>query len=250
MNSARKGAHVASNGVGGSCSIRPSLSREPAKSSLVCDPIQTQTEPEEAQVLLGCIAEGDYSAFWNLWQKYQKHLFAVCLRQMGGMHADAEDALSRAMLVALDRLPRHARSVIHPRAWLTRLTCNVCVEMHREHKRRKGNLSAQSEAARNYQSGECLISSPEDDLLLDELLIFLSRIVDDLPSRLRKPFILRFELELPYQEVAEELRVSTDNVRKRIQQARAILRVELSKYLLCIISAPAEESAPLAVSRP
>ena len=34
--------------------------------------------------LLTNLSDGDESAFWTLWQQYQRHLYAVCLRQMSG----------------------------------------------------------------------------------------------------------------------------------------------------------------------
>jgi Sigma-70, region 4 len=41
---------------------------------------------------------------------------------------------------------------------------------------------------------------------------------------LRETFILHLESELSYQDIVEQLNISYDNVRKRISQARAILR--------------------------
>src|ERR1700752_2024765 len=58
---------------------------------------QAETD-DETRALLNSIAQGDRSAFWELWQRHQKYLFGVCCRQMGGVRADAEDALSRSML--------------------------------------------------------------------------------------------------------------------------------------------------------
>src|SRR5437773_1114233 len=82
--------------------------------------------------LLRSLSAGDESAFWTLWQQYQRHLYAVCLRQMSGDEAEADDAVSRSMMVARDRLPEHAQRIENLEAWLTRLTCNVCLDIHRE----------------------------------------------------------------------------------------------------------------------
>ena len=43
--------------------------------------------------------------------------------------------------------------------------------------------------------------------------------------------MLHFQDELSYQEISEKLSVSLPNVRKRISQARAILRIQFNKYL-------------------
>src|ERR1043166_416262 len=55
--------------------------------------------------LLRSLSDGDESAFWKLWQQYRRHLYAVCLRQMSGDEAEADDAVSRSMMVARDRRP-------------------------------------------------------------------------------------------------------------------------------------------------
>jgi len=57
-----------------------------------------------------------------------------------------------------------------------------------------------------------------------EVELFFRDAIDELPDRLRETFILHFESRLSYQNIAEQLGISYDNVRKRLSQARAILR--------------------------
>ncbi|MFB8795993.1 MAG: sigma-70 family RNA polymerase sigma factor [Microcoleus sp.] len=54
--------------------------------------------------------------------------------------------------------------------------------------------------------------------------------INNLSLRLRETFILHWYKEQSYQEIAQQLNISYDNVRKRISQARAILRQRLSEY--------------------
>ncbi|NEN89606.1 MAG: sigma-70 family RNA polymerase sigma factor [Okeania sp. SIO3H1] len=54
--------------------------------------------------------------------------------------------------------------------------------------------------------------------------------IDDLPKRLRETFVLYFEKQYSYQEIATELNISYPNVRKLISQARAILRKRYEEY--------------------
>jgi RNA polymerase sigma factor (sigma-70 family) len=203
----------------------------PHQADITCELVSPLEPEEQARAILESIAEGDQIAFWALWQRHQEHLFAVCLRQMRGIHADAEDALSRAMLRALDKMPRYAGQLLDPKAWLTRLTYNVCVETHREHSRRLGKQRRQQGADIEYEKAIFLGGSPEGELLHRELFDFLKERIDGLSERLRKPFILRFLHEMSCREVAAELNLSSENVRKRIQQARIILRRELAGYL-------------------
>ncbi|MGK7902637.1 MAG: RNA polymerase sigma factor, partial [Hormoscilla sp.] len=60
--------------------------------------------------------------------------------------------------------------------------------------------------------------------------IFFSGAIGELPERLRETFILYFEKEYSYKEIAAELNISYANARKRISQARAILREQHQEY--------------------
>ncbi|HEX5732703.1 MAG TPA: RNA polymerase sigma factor [Blastocatellia bacterium] len=189
-------------------------------------------EEERTRQLLSRVAEGNILAFWTLWDLYKGHLYRLCLWQMGGVQADAEDALSRAMLRALEKLPNNACKIRNCKAWLNRLTLNLCVDMHRERKRQVRRL----ESIDNSLPGAservlAKMESPEEGLINREVFAYVCSAVDDLPPRLREPFVLRFFQEMDYREIAECLILSTDNVRKRIQQARDILREELSRFL-------------------
>ena len=190
-------------------------------------------EEEQTRQLLCRVAEGNTVAFWMLWDLHKAHLYHLCLWQMGGVREDAEDALSRAMLRALEKLPNNARKIENFRAWLSRLTLNLCVDMHRERRRQVRRLESFENALPG--SNDRLLAadtdSPEEGLINREVFAYVCRAVDELPQRLREPFVLRFFQEMDYREIAECLILSTDNVRKRIQQARDILREQLNRFL-------------------
>ena len=76
------------------------------------------------------------SAFWHLWEQYRDYLYRCCIKWMGGNPTDAEDALSRAMLKAWEKVQKYAAAEIaNFKSWLTRLTHNLCVDIHRERDR-------------------------------------------------------------------------------------------------------------------
>lgn len=82
--------------------------------------------------LLDALSDGDSSAFWLIWLRHEPHLGAVCRRHMRRMQPDAEDAVSRSMMTARERLPQYAANIIDLEAWLTRLTSNVCLDLKKE----------------------------------------------------------------------------------------------------------------------
>jgi RNA polymerase sigma-70 factor (ECF subfamily) len=152
---------------------------------------------------------------------------------MGGIQEDAEDALSRAMLRAWDKLPRYAATITDLRAWLARLISNLCLDIHREKRRRsRGAVSLEEMMAADREPAPQGERTPEDSLLSREMMGFVTHALEELPPRLREPFVLRFLKETAYREIAEQLAITTDNTRKRVQQARAMLRARLDSYLL------------------
>ena len=73
---------------------------------------------------------------------------------------------------------------------------------------------------------------PSDDPLLHaETFKWILRSIDALSPRLREPVILRLLKGMSYQDIAKQLRISVETVRKRIQQGRAIIE-ELVKEAL------------------
>jgi hypothetical protein len=84
------------------------------------------------------------------------------------------------------------------------------------------------------ESGEfvCQSETPEGVLETEEEKIFVRRAIARLPNRLRETFILHFDRQLSYQEIAEQQNISYANVRKRISQARAILKQALREYFI------------------
>ena len=205
----------------------------PANRSLKCRPGNDATLDEErTRQLLRRVSEGNTVAFWMLWDLHKGHLYHLCMWQMGGVQEDAEDALSRAMLRALEKLPGNARKIGNFKAWLSKLTLNLCVDIHRERRRQLRRLEIDENSLPNASNRMPTgIDSPEEGLINREVFAYVCSAVDDLPRRLREPFVLRFFQEMDYREIAERLILSTDNVRKRIQQARDILREELNRFL-------------------
>ncbi len=187
-------------------------------------------EAAETQRLLTRLAPGDFTSFYELWSCCQPYLYRVCLRKMSGRREEAEDALSRAMLTAWERLPRHAHTIRNIRAWLTRLTRNLCVDILRERQRRDSVFERLDELSVLRQEVLASLETPEELLLRRELYIHVRYSIDDLPPRLRTAFRLRFIHEMSYLDISAQLNLTTANTRKRVQQARTILRKRLSEY--------------------
>jgi RNA polymerase sigma factor (sigma-70 family) len=173
------------------------------------------------------------SAFWQEWQKYRNDLYRFCLKCMNGNVTEAEEALSRAMLKAWEKVQNYTDQIVNIKAWLTRLTHNICVDIHRENSRRGKSLeNIELYASDEEQETFFFDSTKETDLEINEKKTVICQAIHNLPSRLRETFILNFYQELSYQEIAQQQNISYQNVCKRISQARAMLREELRDYFI------------------
>jgi RNA polymerase sigma factor (sigma-70 family) len=186
---------------------------------------------EDAQRLLSQLTEDDFVTFCKIWEHYQPYLLGICLRRMSGIREDAEDALSKALFTAWERLPRHASAIRNVKAWLTRLTLNLCTDIQRE-RRRHANVVESLDAlmARGHDPTHCT-ETPEKSALRQEMSFHLRNSINELPSRLHVPFTLRFIDGMSYEDISVRLALSPLNTRKRIQQARTFLKDRLNNYL-------------------
>ncbi|NEO16705.1 MAG: RNA polymerase sigma factor [Moorea sp. SIO4G2] len=200
--------------------------------------MKTETKLDEIN-LLKSISLGDRTAFWQLWLVNQDYLYGRCVTWMGGDRTNAEEALSLARMKAWDKLPHHAEKITNPKAWLTRMTHNLCVDLHRKrHRGAIGMESIEEMAVGEHQTLASSDYSPESAILRRELRMYIRREIDALSPQLREPFVLHFYQDIPYPDIAKKLALSVDNVYKRIQKGRAIMEKQLKRYLSGIDDSP------------
>ena len=161
--------------------------------------------------------------FWSIWLAHRDYLRQHSLRLSRGNVADAEDALSEAMLKAAQAFAK--TEIRNERAWLLRLVHNSCMDRYRNnhrHQRIARDISGEGAesvpviAARGSRT-------PEDLLLAIEQIASLQRAMGALPRMLAEPLLLYLN-DLSDDEIAGSLQVSKEVVRKRRQIARAWLR--------------------------
>jgi RNA polymerase sigma-70 factor (ECF subfamily) len=151
---------------------------------------------------------------------------------MGGNHADAEDALSSASLKAWQGLTAGAHDIVNVRAWLLRLLHNLCMDMRKSYPRR--NAIQHVDIGAGAGAEEALVpvqESAEAAALRREMERCIHRAIENLPPRLRTVSRLNLLYGMPPRDIAVQLNLGPDNVRKRLQQARAILQKQLTEYL-------------------
>ena len=171
-------------------------------------------------------------AFTQAFRHHSAELYQRCLGWMGGSESEADEAFSQASLRIFRKFSTYASQVGNLRAWMLRLTHNVCMDQHRLRRRRREEM-LDSAIGPETTPGPLLPGSgardPERSYLGKELQQFLAKAIRTLPPRLRTTMLHQLVLG-DYQRVAEELAITEVNVRKRMQEARAALRHHLASY--------------------
>lgn len=174
------------------------------------------------------IQKAAQEAFVAIWDAQKERLHRLCTRWMTGDQEAARDAVAQVALSAMEELARSNTPISNYPAWLTRLARNACIDMHRERQARYRMCNDRgSDVIEELQTPQ----SPETENLRRELGRRIQRAIEKLPPRLLAAVELRFIEDAAYDDIASQLELSHDAVRKRIQDARDILYAELGPYL-------------------
>jgi len=176
--------------------------------------------------------ENNCHHFWQLWDSHQGYLYNCCLKCLNGNSHDAEDVVNHVMLKAWNQWIQSTNDIEHPKSWLSQITYNSCMDVCRKRQREAGKIHNIDDIQfTDHPALTCNLTLPESWLLNLEMVAYLKYKIASLPDRLRHPLILHCCQNKSYPDIAKQLTISEENVRKRIQKARKILKQQLKKYL-------------------
>ncbi len=179
---------------------------------------------DEKELLARC-RQGDLAAYDILMQRYEKKIYALCLR-MSGNSFDAEDLAQEVFLKAFRALPNfHGQSAFS--TWLFRIAANTCLDERRRRKRRPAALPL--EKMLPTEDGEIRVEVP--DKSSDPLAAALNRemkdeiqeLLDQLPPKQRSVVILRDLQGFSYEEISRMLKINMGTLKSRLNRARSQL---------------------------
>lgn len=166
----------------------------------------------------------DEAEFWNVWTVHRDRLFGLSVRLMAGNVADAEDALSVAMLNGCKAFS--TLKVRNEAAWLSRLVHNACMDQYRRRSRQarmvdEPDISTVSSIEDIPTYG---LQSPEERYIGQQEAASLVEQLKFLPDGLLKPLLMRCLGDMSYGEISDRLGLTNATVRKRVELARKRLR--------------------------
>ena len=173
-------------------------------------------DPNESK-LIAAAQNGDSAALEKLLRSHYDLIFSLC-RKLTGNEADANDATQEALLSIVKGLPSF-RGTAKFSTWVYRIATNTTLDELRKRSRRP-ILGLEEN---NYLS-EQKSSNLEDSVVSS---LDLQAALDRLPEDFRTPIVLRDQLGMNYEEIADLLQLPSGTVKSRIARARSKLKNDL-----------------------
>jgi RNA polymerase sigma-70 factor (ECF subfamily) len=156
----------------------------------------------------------------QLYQRYSRAMFNVCLRLMGS-HADAEDMLQEAFVDAFQNLHRYHREVAFG-AWLKRLTINRCLKTLE--KRRVLTDSLEDYSIEHLAGSEPAQLSLDMDDESRFSMDMIRKAIAALPDGYRVVFSLYAVEGYDHEEIAQIMNISESTSKSQYHRAKTKVR--------------------------
>jgi RNA polymerase sigma-70 factor, ECF subfamily len=173
---------------------------------------------DRERALMQRVAKGDSRAFTELVEVYGPRLMAVA-RRLLGTHADAEDAVQRALLQCYQGA-RGYQSRWAVSTWLYRILTNVCVD----ELRRRGVRAAHAELAAAESSVPAFDAPGDAGRRID-----VARALARVPREARVLLALHYVNGLGNAELARIRGISINTVKSQLARGKSILRAALAE---------------------
>lgn len=183
------------------------------------------------QELVERVQRGDKNAFNLLVQKYQHKVVNLVSRYVKNS-GDVADVAQEAFIKAYRAIPGfRGESAFY--TWLYRIAVNSAKNYLVAQGRKPPANDVDAEEADFYDGSEALRenSTPEREMLSDEIKRILFSTVEQLPEDLKMAITLREIEGMSYEEIASVMQCPVGTVRSRIFRAREAIDKEIQPLL-------------------
>lgn len=178
------------------------------------DETELETVLREAQM-------GSSVAFGQVYGEFSTRVFGLC-RKMLGSHAAAEDATSEVFERAYEALDQYDRDRPFDR-WILTIASRHCLNrLRRERLEKRLFHDEPVEVPAVAASSSPLVAFENREQRRTLLLL-----IDALPENYRVPLILKYYGDLSYDEIADHLGTTRNNVAVLLHRAKRELRVSI-----------------------
>ncbi len=171
-------------------------------------------------------------AFWSMWSLYQEKLTRCCYKWLRSDIDKIEDAISQTREKAFKSFVDSEGDISNQFAWLCRIAHNICMDVHRANARQLDLINQVNELPNHFFFADNVSNPLESELMNNNLYERVLQEIDYLPPELRQVVQYKFMYEMDYSEIASTMKLSQENVRKRVQLARKKLVALKEEFLL------------------
>ncbi len=209
----------------------------PVKAQLKAGPVQTSgvrggvSEAKVDQLLVERVQKGDKRAFDLLIQKYQHRIVSLVTRYVSDS-SEAQDVAQEAFIKAYRAIGRfRGDSAFY--TWLYRIAINTAKNWIVAKNRRPPSSDIDAVDAEQYGMSSRLkeTSTPENELLREEIERTVYDTIASLPEDLRTAIMLREMDGMSYEEIATTMECPIGTVRSRIFRAREAIDEKLKPLI-------------------
>jgi RNA polymerase sigma-70 factor (ECF subfamily) len=183
------------------------------------------TQPSDEELIKGTLA-GNQGAFAELVRRYQRRVGITIRSVIGDVSRDDLADIAQDIFLIVYKSLGSFRGDAQFGTYLTRIALRHC---YRESKRRKrrGSLFFSFDAAPGDRPNEERFaggSATDRDIIAGERKGEVLAALGRLPEEFRTVLVLRIIEEMPVEEVAESLGISTGTVKSRLHRAKDKMR--------------------------
>lgn len=174
------------------------------------------------QELLALLEQGNEAAFVELYERFRPQVRRFALRV--AKSNDAADEIVQNVLLKLWNHRDQAGQVQNPGAWLNRVTTNEALDFLKKAAREKAL------AEKVWTSMQNEPAYAENDYVLKDYLQMIEQAVRSLPAQQQRVYRLSREQYLTYDQIAQEMDISSNTVRNHMSAALDNIRKHLAKH--------------------
>lgn len=182
-----------------------------------------QLHVDTDDMLVARYSEGDNKAFDELMARYQSKIYNYILFTVRNQEV-AEDLFQEAFMKAIVTI-QQGRYTADGRfgAWITRIAHNLVIDAFRT-ERSENTISNDECEVDLLNDADLCDDNVEMQMVNDQTLADVRRLVDALPANQREVVYMRFYQDLSFKEIAEITGVSINTVLGRIRYALLNMR--------------------------
>jgi RNA polymerase sigma-70 factor (ECF subfamily) len=161
--------------------------------------------------------DNDEQAFRALFKRYDKRVFAYCLRALGS-HDEAQDMFQTISMTVFDKRKSFTDGSFA--AWLFTIARNHCLKALRGRKHT------------SELSDDILVIEQEETHSQDFLLRqALHKAIGALPAEFREALEMKYFDDLPYEDIASALGITVSLAKVRVFRAKKLIQQSMSTII-------------------